>query len=145
MKTKFIKSSVFVIFATTAQLATADIPDRSNASLRGMYQIASSNDPIFPMTGTQEWFLDFGQGIRRGTTSGSVAVSVRQNPNVKVRIMAWEFFPAHGALVIGNPYAEGSQRAVARGAWKLRPMGDGVILQREGYQVILHRADPNDY
>lgn len=134
-----------MIFAATASLSFADIPDRNNLTLRGMYQIASSNDPVFPVKADQQWFLDFGQGIRRGTTSGSVAVSVRQNPNVKVRIMAWQFFPDSGDLVIGNPYAEGSRKAVARGAWKLRPMGDGVIFQREGYQVILHRADPADY
>ncbi|MEX1114347.1 MAG: hypothetical protein WEB53_03800 [Akkermansiaceae bacterium] len=97
------------------------------------------------MSEKQEWFLDFGAGIKPGRSGGSVAVSLRQNPNVKVRIMAWQYFPKNGQIVLGNPFAEGARKAVARGAWDLRVRGDGVIFKRGNYQVIMHRADPVDY
>ncbi len=110
-----------------------------------MYQILSSNDPVFPMNAKQEWFLDFGKGIQPGRSGGSVAVSLRQNPHVKVRIMAWQYLPENGRILLGNPFAEGARKAVARGAWELLVRGDGVTFKRGNYQVVLHRADPADY
>ncbi len=135
-----------VVFMLTVQFSRADIPDsQSSGEFRGMYKVASSNDPIFPMQARQEWFLDFGNGISQGKFSGSVAVSLRQNPNVKVRIMAWQYFPKQGNLMIGNPYSEGSNKAVAKGVWQMSPGSDGVVFQRGNYQVVLRRADPQDY
>lgn len=106
-----------------------------------MYKVAVSNDPIFPLSGQQEWFLDFGTGTSAGKTSGNVAVSLRQNPSVRVRIMAWQFFPENGNLFIGNPFHEGSKQAVSRGNWQLRATQGGVIFERETYQIILYPAE----
>jgi hypothetical protein len=149
MKTKIFKSLVFssaVFFAGSLQFVqAADFSSRSGGEFRGIYKIASSNDPIFPMAAQQEWFLDFGAGIKPGRSGGSVAISLRQNPNVKVRIMAWQYFPQNGQILLGNPFAEGARKAVARGAWDLLVRGDGVIFKRGNYQVIMHRADPADY
>lgn len=157
MKTKSLATSSFIRRATTtlatvalafgglAQTASADIPDVPNGKFAGMYKVASSNDPIFPMASSEEWFLDFGKGMSQGRTSGNVAVSLRRNPDVKVRIMAWQYFPEKGALVIGNPYSEGSKQAVARGVWQMEPVSRGVMFQRGNYQVVLRPADPGDY
>jgi len=149
MKTKIFKTLAFssaVLFAGSLQVSqAADISSRSGGEFRGIYKIASSNDPIFPMQEKQEWFLDFGAGIKPGRSAGSVAVSLRQNPNVKVRIMAWQYFPQKGQILLGNPYAEGASKAVARGAWDLLVKGDGVIFKRGNYEVVMHRADPADY
>ena len=134
-----------ILFAATLQFSQADVPDRASGEFQGMYKITSSNDPIFPMQAKQEWFLDFGKGISTGTFSGNVAISLRQNPNVRVRILVWQFFPKQGNLLIGNPYSEGSGQAVAKGNWQIRPVAEGVIFQRGTYQVILHRADRADY
>lgn len=126
-------------------LSQADVPDGGSTEFRGMYKIASSSDPIFPMASGQEWFLDFGKGIQAGKLSGSVAVSLRQNPNVKVRIMAWQYFPKQSQLLIGNPYSEGSRNAVAKGSWTLSGAPNGVQFERGNFRVVLHRADPGDY
>src|SRR6478752_10591619 len=111
-------SACFFIFSLSP--TPADIPDRTSGTLKGMYQVTASTDPIFPLRENQEWFLDFGQGIRPQISSGSVAVSLRQNPNVRVRIMAWQYFPKQRVIVIGNPFAEGSRKAVAKGSWLMR-------------------------
>lgn len=155
MKTKILSAPIlsrFTTFVTAAMfsltlgIASADIPQSSSGEFRGMYKIAASNDPIFPMQANQEWFLDFGSGITQGKMSGSVSVSLRQNPHVKVRIMAWQYFPKQGVLVIGNPYSEGSKRAVAKGSWQMTGTSSGgVSWDRGAYQVVLHRADRNDY
>jgi hypothetical protein len=149
MKTKILKSLVFssalVCAAAFPFSHAADLPQRSGGEFRGMYQILSSNDPVFPMNAKQEWFLDFGKGIQPGRSGGSVAVSLRQNPHVKVRIMAWQYLPENGRILLGNPFAEGARKAVARGAWELLVRGDGVTFKRGNYQVVLHRADPADY
>ena len=89
--------------------------------------------------------LDFGNGVQAGSRSGNVAVSVRENPNVKVRIMAWQYFPDQGKILIGNPFAEGSNRAIARGVWQIKPIFNGVVFERGSYRVVLHTADPGDY
>ena len=123
----------------------ADIPDQRAITLSGIYKVVSSTDPIFPLQGDQEWFLDFGNGIATGKLSGSVAVSLRQNPNVKVRLMAWQFFPAETVLVLGNPYAEGSRNAVAKGSWKLATSSAGILWRRGNAEVILQRVDVRDY
>ena len=88
--------------ALMTQPLHAEVPASGSAEFRGMYKVASSTDPIFPMESNQEWFLDFGKGVSAGTLSGNVAVSLRQNPNVKVRIMAWQYFPEQTSLLIGN-------------------------------------------
>lgn len=134
------------VFATTLSFSNAaDIPDQTSGRFAGMYKVASSSDPIFPMGASEEWFLDFGKGISGGKMSGNVAVSLRRNPNVKVRIMAWQYFPEKGSLLIGNPFSEGSNKAVAKGVWQLEPTSNGVIFQRGNYQVVLRPADPGDY
>lgn len=130
---------------TSSQAIASDIPAASGASFEGMYKVAASSDPMFPMSETREYFLDFGKGIQAGKLSGSVAVSMRQNPRVQVRIMAWQYFPEQGKLVIGNPYSEGSRNAVVRAMWSMRGSAHGVALSRLGYQLVLHRADPADY
>jgi hypothetical protein len=132
------------------QTVRADIPDRARSSatppqLSGMYKVAGSTDPFFPERPNVEWFLDFGNGTTAQTTSGKVAVSLRQNPNVKVRIMVWQFFPQNASLLLGNQYHEGSKQAVALADWKIRSHARGVVLERGSYQVVLHRADPADY
>lgn len=155
MKTKSLSLSVYrnarmvlaasAVFAASVQFSAADIPDRTPRSFEGMYKIAASSDPLFPMESSQEWFLDFGKGISDKKLSGSVAVSLRENPNVRVRIMAWQYFPERNSLLIGNPYSEGSTKAVARGVWQLESTGSGVVFQRGNYKVVLRPADPGDY
>lgn len=144
----FAKSATLMgVFALmiSAPASRADVPDGGSSEFRGMYKVASSSDPIFPMESGQEWFLDFGQGIQAGKLSGSVAVSLRRNPNVKVRIMAWQYFPKQSQLLIGNPYSEGSRNAVAKGSWTMSGAKNGVLFERGGFQMVLHRADPADY
>lgn len=133
------------VILSTAAMATADIPDPSAGRFGGLYKVTASTDPMFPATRTNEYFLDFGQGIQAGRASGSVAVSIRRNPHVKVRIMAWQYFPDQGKILIGNPYAEDSRNAVAKGAWRMRGISNGVIFERGSYQIVLQHADPNDY
>lgn len=131
-------------FACSGAVAS-DIPSASSSSFAGMYKVASSNDPMFPMSEKCEYFLDFGKGIQPGRLSGSVAVSMRQNPKVQVRIMNWQYFPEQGTLVIGNPYSESSRNAVVRAMWTMRGGSNGVALDRLGYQLVLNRAAPGDY
>lgn len=129
----------------TLQFAHADILAKPSGEFRGMYQISASNDPMFPLQASKEWFLDFGKGISEGKFSGNVAVSLRQNPNVKVRIMAWQYFPKQGNIRIGNPYSEGSRQAVAKGNWTMSQTSQGIQFERGTYQIVLRRADPRDY
>lgn len=135
----------FALVYVPAQSAIAELPAPGSAEFRGMYKVAASTDPIFPMQESQQWFLDFGNGISAGSLSGNVAVSLRQNPNVKVRIMVWQYFPQEGSLLIGNPYEEGSNKAVAKGVWKLQATSQGVIFHRGGYEVVLERVLPGEY
>ncbi len=128
-----------------AATAPADIPDANSGRFGGLYKITASSDPIFPANRSSEYFLDFGQGFRADRTGGRVAVSIRRNPNVSVRIMAWQYLPDQRKILIGTPSDDGSRRAVARGAWNMRGIANGVIFQRGNYQVILQRADPSDY
>lgn len=138
-------TAVALIFAAAIQPSFADIPDRQPIALSGMYRIAASNDPLFPMGSKQEWFLDFGTGTLDGTTSGKVAVSLRENPNVSVRIMVWQYFPRDNALMIGNQTAEGSARALVRGGWTLSSDSGAIFLLRENATIVMKRADPTDY
>lgn len=133
------------LLAMTLQWSRADIPDRSSGEFRGMYKIASSTDPVFPCQSQQEWFLDFGDGISSAKFSGNVAVSLRQNPKVRVRIMVWQFFPKQGNILIGNPYHEGAKNAVALGNWQLRATSEGIVFERGNRRIVLRRADPGDY
>lgn len=129
-----------MVDAGAREAATAEVSGR----LAGFYKVVASNDPQFPATTTREYFLDFGKGIQSNRLSGTVAVSLRENPSVRVRIMSWQYFPKDAALLIGNPYAEGSRKAVAAGAWKLKTSPNGAVMRRGSYQVLLHRADPDD-
>jgi len=150
MKTKpslFVSAGMIAFFTPAVlmispEAAASDIPDQPAQRLAGMYKIVSSNDPIFPMNAKQEWFLDFGSGNK---LSGSVAVSLRQNPNVRVRIMAWQYFPEQNTFFLGNPYEEGSQKAVAKGTWTMGAGARGVTLARGSYQVVMSRAAASDY
>jgi len=126
----------------------ADIPSppsTGNVRIDGIYKVVSSSDPLFQVTGSREYFLDFGRGLWRSQCSGSVAISLRQNPSVKVRIMAWEYFPARQCLLIGNPFAEGSRKAVAIGVWRVRGYSGGLVWERGNHQVVLRRPDSGDY
>ena len=123
------------VFRDVVLPSRADVPDTGSREFCGMYQITSSTDPAFPMQARQEWFLDFGKGIRAGQMSGNVAVALRRNPNVKVRIMAWQYFPKQGMMVMGNPFAEGSNKAVAKGKWKMRPAAGGFLWERGSYRI----------
>ena len=135
---------VAAVFLASSTMVPADVPDSSSGRFGGLYKVTASSDPMFPATRTNEYFLDFGRGIQAGKASGSVAVSVRRNPHVKVRILAWQYFPEQGKILIGNPYDEGSRNAVAKAAWSMRGISNGVIFERGSYQVILQRADSND-
>jgi hypothetical protein len=135
----FVVVVVFVVALSFSR--AADFQPSRGEEFCGMYRIVSSNDPVFPMVAQQEWFLDFGGGIRPGRFSGSVAVSLRRNPNVKVRLMAWQYFPENGHIVLGNPFVEGDGKALARGAWELRIEGEGVIFKRGSYRVTLQRTE----
>jgi len=130
---------------TAAAVSRADATDPSSGRIGGIYKVASSTDPMFPATRTHEYFLDFGPGVQADKLSGNVAVSLRRNPNVQVRIMAWQYFPEQSAIALGNPFAEGSRNAVVRAAWRMRAIDNGILLKRGDYQVVLHRADPKDY
>jgi hypothetical protein len=145
---KWVCKLEWVLFLLIPAAVLADIPDSPRFGgiprLEGIYKVVSSTDPILPATGRQELFLDFGRGIQAGRFSGSVAISLRQNPHVKVRIMAWQYFPQHGKLVLGNPCFEGARDAVARGVWRIRGASGGVIMERDNCLVVLHCADPQD-
>jgi hypothetical protein len=132
------------IFALSAP-ARAGTPAPSSGKLAGIYKVSSSTDPLFPASRTREYFLDFGKGIQSAKLSGSVAVSERRNPSVKIRIMAWQYFPDQGTIVLGNPFAEGSRNAVAKAAWRMKNVSEAVVFQRGDYQVVLRPADPKDY
>lgn len=142
----------FFIFLATLLLVAfpiqsrADLPDGVRSlTLGGMYKVASSNDPFFPVATDREWFMDFNSGINERKSSGKVAVSLRQNPNVKVRIMVWQVFPGTNELFLGNQFSEGSRQAVSVAQWRARNAGDSLILERHGYQIVLNRAEPGDY
>lgn len=130
--------------------AGADIPDQkaplravpATPEISGIYQVVSSNDPMFSLGDGSEWFLDFGKA---GRTGGKVAVSRRQNPRVQVRVHVWQVFPEHGRLLIGNQFHEGARRAVAKAVWKVSSRHGDVILERNGRRVVLRRPAPDVY
>ena len=118
----------------------ADIPSppvTANVRISGIYKIVASSDPLFRVTETREFFFDFG--------SGSVAISMRENPVVRVRIMAWQYFPAQETLLIGNPFAEGSRKAVALGVWRVRAFAGGLVCERGNHRIVMRRPKPGDY
>lgn len=125
-----------------------DLPDRppsaQSLGLAGFYKIESCSDPLFPGDNQSEWFFDFGEGVRNGRTSGTVAVSLRQNPHVKVRILVWQVFPETSTLVIGNQTEEGSRKAVALASWRIGSGAGGVTLRRGTCQISLRRASAED-
>jgi hypothetical protein len=112
--------------------------------LQGMYQVVASNDPMFSMTDGKEWFLDFGEGLKSAKRHGNVAISMRQNPSVRVRMMVWQFYPEpRQQLVIGNPCHEGATSAVIAGHWQMKSVAGGIILERGEMRVVLRAtSDP---
>ena len=113
--------------------------------LAGMYKVISGNDPTFPQSGAQEWFLDFGRGVTAEKLSGTVAVTLRENPSLRVRILVWQYYPAEGFLRLGHQAAEGSRQAVMLAQWQVAPASAGaLLLQRGSYQVLLKPAQPTD-
>lgn len=131
---------VMAAMLSSPAVLQADIPSppaTANVRISGIYKIVASSDPLFRVTKTHEYFLDFGRS--------SVAISLRQNPSVKVRIMAWEYFPTQETLIIGSPIAEGSRKAVAIGVWRVRGISGGLLCERGNHQVVLRRPRPGDY
>lgn len=141
---KMIGVFLGIIILALSLNVRADDSSSSSSRFGGLYKVSSSTDPSIPATETLEYFFDFGRVIQAGKLSGNVAISVRQNPDVKVRMMAWQYFPETGKIVIGNRYAEGSRKALALGAWQMKGISNGVLLERGGYQVVLHRAAAGD-
>jgi hypothetical protein len=143
-RTALVLCGLLILVGSLGAGAREAAAPEASGRLAGFYKVVASNDPQFPVTSTREYFLDFGKGVQAKRLSGSVAVSLRENPRVRVRIMAWQFFPKDGTLAIGNPFSEGSDKAVAAGIWKLRTSTKGAVMQRDGYQVVLLRADPEN-
>jgi|GEM_PF-6600054 len=118
-------------------------PAGAQAPPQGLYRVGSSTDPAFPLEGGQEWFLDFGRG--GGKSSGSLALTLRQNPNLRVRLLVWQFFPDSATLRIGRQSAKPSQQAVLPTDWQLVPSAAGsLLLRRGGFQFMLLPASPSD-
>lgn len=149
MKVPYVKSILTaflgVALSFSTQTAHADFPDRGATTLNGIYKVAASNDPLFPTGNGKEWFLDFGSGLTSSTSSGTVTVSLRQNPNVSVRPMVWQFFPRNSTIAIGAQFERGARQAVAKGVWRVSQNSEGLILDREGVRFILYRPEPGDY
>ena len=141
--------TMLLAFASQSVLAD-DVPDRdrrsaNSAQISGIYKVASSNDPFFPIAANREWFMDFGGTETGARTSGNVSVSLRQNPSVKVRIMVWQYFPQTSQLYLGSQFSEGSRQAVALADWQIRNVREGVLLERNGRQIVLRRTAPGEY
>ena len=133
----------FALATLSVQAARADIPDRPRSSasmpaLAGMYKVVASTDPMFPSTGSKEWFLDFGE--KTGKNSGTVAVSLRENPSVRVRIMVWQSFPESANFVLGNQTQEGSKQAVAMAK---TPRPSKLLLKLVRLLVLLVDLSPS--
>ncbi|MBK1880875.1 hypothetical protein JIN85_00530 [Luteolibacter pohnpeiensis] len=124
------------------QFAKADAPATS-PELSGLYKVTASSDPLFPARQNTDWFLDFGKGVSAGNTSGNVAISMRQNPHVQVRLLVWQLFGSHN-LFIGAQTHEGSRQAVAVANWEVTRQGEALVFQRNSYQVVLKRATELD-
>ncbi|MFT3991923.1 MAG: hypothetical protein QM680_10990 [Luteolibacter sp.] len=137
-------TSILLAIFASLPLKAADFQNRSAVPApTGYYKIVQSSDPIFPQAANQEWFLDFGQAIERGKTHGTVAVSLRENPRVQVKLLVWQLYPETGTLVIGSN-EENSRRAVAIGSWRVESGNSGIVLHRDQYHVSLSRAQATD-
>lgn len=137
-------AAIFTVFASLP-LAAADYSYApSTPAPIGYYKIVRSSDPMFPSDANKEYFLDFGHAIERGRTSGTVAVSLRENPRVQVKLLVWQLFPETSTLVIGAPEDENSRQAVALASWKVRTGAAGMILHRDQFQIALQRAQSTD-
>lgn len=130
-----------------APAAMAVIPDQSRGMplISGVYQVVGGNDPLFPQAYGSEWFFDFGPGMNHGAHHGNVTVSLRQNPNVRVRIMTWQAFPNQHRLLLGNAVANQPNGAFARADWQVAPDSDGVVFRRGDHMLILARPAPGVY
>ena len=140
-----ISVMVAVFLAATTLSSNADVPDSKRTRFSGMFKVTTSSDSLFPMVNNNEWFLDFGDGVHDGIQSGKVAVSLRKNPNVSVRIMVWQYFPDTSTMVIGNQFEGGSAGAVVKAAWTIGSGSGGVVFVRDGAGMVLNRAAPGDY
>ena len=142
----FVRILLTAVFTASLSItAHADVPDRNVTSLNGIYKVAASNDPFFPMGQGREWFMDFGTGMTTSTSSGTVTISLRQNPSVSVRPMVWQFFPSNSTIALGNQFERGASQAVAKGIWRVSQTQDGLTLDRGDVRFILFRPEPGDY
>lgn len=142
---KFAAVAGACALALGSPLAGADVQDApapTQSRLQGFYRVVASNDPLFTLQDKREWFMDFGKGVTSGKTHGTVAVSLRQNPKVRVKVMVWQAFPQTSTLVIGEQTGEGSNKAVALGSWQVRPNSTGFMLERGNYRIVLDRSEP---
>jgi hypothetical protein len=111
--------------------------------LRGLYRVMASSDPFFPLESGQEWFVDFGRGEEE--FSGRLALTLRQNPNLRVRLLVWQFSPVSGTLRIGRASARSPRGAVEAASWQLARGPAGAIqLRRDEHQTTLMPASASD-
>jgi len=122
--------------------AAAQVPAAAPL-LRGLYRVAASTDGFFPVDGGQEWFLDFGRGTE--PSSGRLALTLRQNPNLRVRLLVWQFTPERATLRIGRESARQPGHALAPTSWQLtRGTAGSLVLRRAEGQTTLVPATPSD-
>lgn len=144
-----IHPAVIACIGLLVPAAMAGVPDQRAQSMpviSGVYQIVDGNDPLFPQEPGTEWFFDFGQGMAHGAFHGSVSVSVRQNPSVRVRIMVWQADPGQRRLLLGNTTTEvTSSRAVARADWRVSQRSNRIFLERGDHWLVLQRPAPGVY
>jgi hypothetical protein len=111
--------------------------------LRGLYRVTASTDPFFALEGGQEWFVDFGGGAEK--FSGRLALTLRQNPNLRVRLLVWQFSPDSGTLRIGRGSTTSPREAIAAASWQLaRGPAGALLLRRDQHQATLVPATSSD-
>lgn len=108
-------------------------------ALHGLYRIRSSTDPAFPLDNNQDWFFDFAHGA--DSSSGTLALTLRQNPNLRVRLLVWQFFPDSATLRLGRASARSSHEAITAATWQLaRGAAGSLLLRRGAFQITLAPA-----
>ncbi|MEP2777691.1 MAG: hypothetical protein ABJQ29_09275 [Luteolibacter sp.] len=129
--------TMILFFGVVAQVTSANIPVRSDGYISGTYQISKSSDPVFPIVEGREWFLDFGDGNATGNRSGEVAVSLHENPEVKTRLMTWEYFSDQDILIIREPSDETTTDIPAQTIWTVHSPASDLYLTRNNRTLIL--------